>query len=83
MRHIWSLGEITRCAEIVFVEAAVAKVENVRSVINELETAEELTKENTTVTLTMCVNYGGRAEIADKFEKLPAGANPFRKGTRT
>ena len=36
-----------------------------RSVINELETAERQTVENTTCTLTMCVNYGGRAEIAD------------------
>ncbi|WP_268811130.1 isoprenyl transferase [Williamsia sterculiae] len=36
-----------------------------RSVIRELEIAEELTGNNTTLTLTMCVNYGGRAEIAD------------------
>lgn len=36
-----------------------------RSVISELEEAEELTKANRTLTLTMCVNYGGRAEIAD------------------
>ena len=36
-----------------------------RSVITELETAEELTKHNDVLTLTMCVNYGGRAEIAD------------------
>lgn len=36
-----------------------------RSVITELETAEELTKGNSKLTLTMCVNYGGRAEIAD------------------
>ncbi len=36
-----------------------------RSVINELETAEELTKDNDVLTLTMCVNYGGRAEVAD------------------
>ncbi len=36
-----------------------------RSVIRELETAEELTRDNTVCTLTMCVNYGGRAEIAD------------------
>ena len=41
-----------------------------RSVINELETAEELTKGNSTVTLTMCVNYGGRAEIADAAQAL-------------
>lgn len=36
-----------------------------RSVIAELEEAERLTAGNTTCTLTMCVNYGGRAEIAD------------------
>jgi undecaprenyl diphosphate synthase len=36
-----------------------------RSVIDELETAEKLTAKNKRLTLTMCVNYGGRAEIAD------------------
>lgn len=36
-----------------------------RSVIAELETAEERTRGNDVCTLTMCVNYGGRAEIAD------------------
>ena len=36
-----------------------------KSVIDELEDAEQLTAANTTLTLTMCVNYGGRAEIAD------------------
>ncbi len=36
-----------------------------KSVIDELETAERMTRGNTTLTLTMCVNYGGRAEIAD------------------
>jgi undecaprenyl diphosphate synthase len=41
-----------------------------RSVINELETAEELTKHNSTVTLTMCVNYGGRAEVADAAQAI-------------
>ncbi|MBM7793344.1 isoprenyl transferase [Paenarthrobacter ilicis] len=35
------------------------------SVIKELEEAEEYTRANDTCTLTMCVNYGGRAEIAD------------------
>ncbi|MFC4244391.1 isoprenyl transferase [Gryllotalpicola reticulitermitis] len=35
------------------------------SVIKELQFAEELTKDNTAMTLTMCVNYGGRTEIAD------------------
>jgi len=41
-----------------------------RSVIRELEDAEELTRDNTTCTLTMCVNYGGRAEIADAARLL-------------
>jgi undecaprenyl diphosphate synthase len=36
-----------------------------RSVISELEAAEQLTRDNDVCTLTMCVNYGGRAEIAD------------------
>jgi undecaprenyl diphosphate synthase len=35
------------------------------SVIDELERAEELTAGNTRMTVAMCVNYGGRAEIAD------------------
>lgn len=41
-----------------------------RSVINELETAEQLTAGNSTCTLTMCVNYGGRAEIADAVKAI-------------
>jgi undecaprenyl diphosphate synthase len=41
-----------------------------RSVIAELEEAERLTKRNKTLTLTMCVNYGGRAEIADAARLL-------------
>lgn len=41
-----------------------------RSVIAELETAEELTRHNDTLTLTMCVNYGGRAEIADAVRTI-------------
>ncbi len=36
-----------------------------RSVIKELEVAEELTHGNEVLTLNMCVNYGGRAEIVD------------------
>lgn len=36
-----------------------------RSVISELEKAEEQTKDNTKMTLVMCVNYGGRAELTD------------------
>jgi len=41
-----------------------------RSVIKELEAAEQLTKDNTKMTLVMCVNYGGRAELADAFKKM-------------
>ncbi|MDO4254629.1 MAG: isoprenyl transferase [Kocuria sp.] len=36
-----------------------------RSVINRLEIAERETRDHDVMTLTMCVNYGGRAEIAD------------------
>jgi undecaprenyl diphosphate synthase len=41
-----------------------------RSVVSELEAAEELTRDNSVLTLTMCVNYGGRAEIADAARGL-------------
>ncbi len=41
-----------------------------RSVIKELEIAEELTRDNDVLTLTMCVNYGGRAEIADAAQAI-------------
>jgi len=41
-----------------------------RSVIRELEIAEELTAVNSVMTLTMCVNYGGRAEIADAAREI-------------
>lgn len=40
------------------------------SVIKELEAAEELTQHNKVMTLTMCVNYGGRAEIADAAKAI-------------
>lgn len=36
-----------------------------KSVINELQEAEELTEKNRVLTLNMCVNYGGRAELVD------------------
>ena len=41
-----------------------------RSVIRELEIAEEKTRHNDVLTLTMCVNYGGRAEIADAVRQI-------------
>lgn len=40
------------------------------SVINELQAAERLTAGNDGLTLTMCVNYGGRLEIVDAMRRL-------------
>ncbi|WP_149202808.1 isoprenyl transferase [Actinotalea subterranea] len=59
-----------------------------QSVIHELETAEELTRRNDVCTLTMCVNYGGRAEVADAARaiarEVAAGRiNPDRVDERT
>jgi undecaprenyl diphosphate synthase len=45
-----------------------------RSVIRELEVAEQLTAGNDVLTLTMCVNYGGRAEIADAARAIATEA---------
>ena len=41
-----------------------------KSVIEELEIAEEMTAKNKVLTLNMCVNYGGRAEITDAAQAL-------------
>lgn len=41
-----------------------------KSVINELRDAEEMTRDNSTITLQFCVNYGGRAEIVDAAARL-------------
>ena len=41
-----------------------------RSVIKELRVAEELTRGNDVLTLNMCVNYGGRAELADTARSI-------------
>lgn len=59
-----------------------------KSVIDELESAEEMTRDNTVLTLTMCVNYGGRAEIADAAKaialKVAAGElNPAKITEKT
>ncbi|HXH35470.1 MAG TPA: isoprenyl transferase [Plantibacter sp.] len=40
------------------------------SVIKELQVAEELTRDNDRLTLTMCVNYGGRNEIVDAVRTI-------------
>jgi trans,polycis-polyprenyl diphosphate synthase len=45
-----------------------------RSVISELEDAERMTVGNSVLTLQFCVNYGGRAEIADAAAALAADA---------
>jgi len=44
------------------------------SVIKELQFAERLTAANSVLTLTMCVNYGGRTEIADAVRTIAADA---------
>lgn len=49
-----------------------------RSVIDELETAEQMTAANDRMTLVMCVNYGGRAEIADAAAQVAALAKAGR-----
>ena len=59
-----------------------------RSVVSELEAAEELTRDNDVLTLTMCVNYGGRAEIADAARAIAVDAaagrlDPSRVDERT
>ncbi|SDR81347.1 isoprenyl transferase [Corynebacterium timonense] len=53
-----------------------------RSVIRELEAAEELTRNNTGLTLAMCVNYGGRAEIVDGVRQIVAAARDGRLDPR-
>jgi undecaprenyl diphosphate synthase len=40
------------------------------SVVKELQIAEQLTRHNTGLTLTMCVNYGGRVELVDAMRSL-------------
>ncbi|GAA1393793.1 isoprenyl transferase [Luteococcus peritonei] len=58
-----------------------------RSVIRELEAAEEQSKDNTTLTLQFCCNYGGRAEIVDAVralaEDVKAGRVDPRRITET
>jgi undecaprenyl diphosphate synthase len=59
-----------------------------KTVVDELEAAEELTRKNNVLTLTMCVNYGGRAEIADAASTIAWAAvegriDPDRVDERT
>src|SRR5690606_23467118 len=41
-----------------------------KSVIRELEDAQEMTKDNTGLTLQFCVNYGGRSELVDAMREI-------------
>ncbi|BBZ67868.1 decaprenyl diphosphate synthase [Mycolicibacterium insubricum] len=41
-----------------------------RSVIKEFEIAEQMTLTNDTITVNYCVNYGGRAEIAESAKEI-------------
>jgi undecaprenyl diphosphate synthase len=43
-----------------------------KSVVQELQVAEEHTKDNDLVTMYMCVNYGGRAELTDAMAAIAA-----------
>ncbi len=59
-----------------------------KSVIKELEYAEQLTRDNHVLTLTMCVNYGGRSELADAARALAVAVSrgevdPARVDERT
>ena len=41
-----------------------------KSVVSELEDAERRTRDNDVITLQFCVNYGGRAELADAVRRI-------------
>ena len=41
-----------------------------KSVIQELEVAQALTKKNKVLTLNMCINYGGRSELVDAVNDI-------------
>ncbi|NLM16146.1 MAG: di-trans,poly-cis-decaprenylcistransferase [Candidatus Riflebacteria bacterium] len=41
-----------------------------KAVIKEIELTKEATKNNNTITLNLCINYGGRAELADAFKAM-------------
>ncbi len=41
-----------------------------RSVLREIEISEELTRDNTGMTLTIAFNYGGRKEVVDAVKQL-------------
>src|SRR5699024_8210640 len=41
-----------------------------KSVIRELEDAQEMTKDNSGLVLQFCVNYGGRTELIDAMREI-------------
>jgi undecaprenyl diphosphate synthase len=49
-----------------------------RSVIDQLEDAEQHTRDNDRLTLQFCVNYGGRAEIVDAIRAIAREAQDGR-----
>lgn len=53
-----------------------------RSVIQELRETEKVTESNTGLTLTMCVNYGGRNEITDAVRTIAAEVESGRLTSR-
>jgi undecaprenyl diphosphate synthase len=48
-----------------------------KRLIRQMDESIELTKNNTVLTLTICFNYGGRAEIADAAQALVAAGQPI------
>ncbi len=52
-----------------------------RGVLNEMNQAEELTKDNRELTLTIAFNYGGRAELVDAVQSLVDDGVPASKIT--
>jgi undecaprenyl diphosphate synthase len=49
-----------------------------KSVIEEIQIAEDLTRSNTRMNLVLCINYGGRAEIADAARAIAEQARSGR-----
>ncbi|MBW4077624.1 MAG: di-trans,poly-cis-decaprenylcistransferase [Acidobacteria bacterium] len=50
-----------------------------KSVMKRMDEAKELTKHNTTMTLNIAFNYGGRAEIVDAVQQLVRDQVPANK----
>ncbi len=53
-----------------------------KSVISELEYAQERTQHNDVITLNFCVNYGGRAEVADAVRQIAQDVQSGRLSPR-